>query len=138
MAGEGQVRVGTNSTEIRRFSVTSTPPLRNLTARLPKNILACMADFSTSPRRKSITTQNLDEAKTAAYENDPQTELVILGSSENPAVTNLRMGETFLRKRADWFLKISRSSLRRFPDQYSHYRGFRDDRKFRQPEIRQP
>jgi hypothetical protein len=81
--------------EIRRFSATSTPPLRNLTTRLPKNILACMADFSTSPRRKSITAQNLEEARTAAYENDPQTELVILGSSENPAVTTCGWAKRF-------------------------------------------
>ena len=89
------MRISTNPTEIRRFSATGTPHLGNLTARLPKNILACMADFSTSPRRKIITAQNLDEAKTAAYANDPQTELVILGLSENPAVTTRGWAKRF-------------------------------------------
>jgi hypothetical protein len=46
-----------------------------------------MADPGTKPARKLITAQNMDEAKVAAYANDPQTELVILGLSENPAVT---------------------------------------------------
>ena len=54
-----------------------------------------MADSSTSPRRKIITAQNLDEAKTAAYANDPQTELVILGLSENPAVTTCGWAKRF-------------------------------------------
>jgi hypothetical protein len=46
-----------------------------------------MADTGTNPSRKLITAQNMDEAKAAAYANDPQTELVILGLSENAAVT---------------------------------------------------
>jgi len=36
-------------------------------------------DAATKPSRKIVTAQNMDEAKTAAYANDPQTELVILG-----------------------------------------------------------
>ena len=32
----------------------------------------------------------MDEAKAAAYTNDPQTELIILGLSENPAVTTAK------------------------------------------------
>ena len=52
-----------------------------------RNILDLMADQSTNPSRKPITAQNMDEAKSAAYANDPQTELVILGLSENAAVT---------------------------------------------------
>jgi hypothetical protein len=58
---------------------------------------------NTSPHK--IVAQNLDEAKTAAYAHDPQTELVILGLSE-PRRHYLRMGETLLRKQADWILKI--------------------------------
>jgi hypothetical protein len=46
-----------------------------------------MSDINPLPRRKIITAQTMDEAKTAAYANDPQTELVILGLSENPSVT---------------------------------------------------
>jgi hypothetical protein len=46
-----------------------------------------MSDAATTPSRKIITAQTMDEAKTAAYANDPQTELVILGLSENPSVT---------------------------------------------------
>lgn len=37
--------------------------------------------------RKIVTAQNMDEAKTAAYAHEPQTELIILGLSENPSVT---------------------------------------------------
>jgi hypothetical protein len=51
------------------------------------DILGRMADTGTKPSRKLITAQNMDEAKAAAYANDPQTELVILGLSENAAVT---------------------------------------------------
>ena len=51
------------------------------------DILCRMADPSTQPSRKFITAQTMDEAKAAAYANDPQTELVILGLSENAAVT---------------------------------------------------
>jgi hypothetical protein len=50
---------------------------------------------TTIPPRKVITAQNLDEAKTAAYANDPQTELVILGLSENAAVTTCGWAKRF-------------------------------------------
>jgi hypothetical protein len=46
-----------------------------------------MSDLATKPARKLITAQTMDEAKAAAYANDPQTELVILGLSENATVT---------------------------------------------------
>jgi len=46
-----------------------------------------MANPETKPSRKVITAQTMDEAKAAAYTNDPRTELVILGISENPTVT---------------------------------------------------
>jgi hypothetical protein len=59
---------------------------------LPKNILGFMADLQSPPSRKIITAQTMEEAKSAVYAHDLQTELVILGLSENPAVTNLRMG----------------------------------------------
>ena len=53
-----------------------------------------MAEVNTTSPRKIIA-QNLDEAKTAAYANDPQTELVILGLSENPAVTTCGWAKRF-------------------------------------------
>jgi hypothetical protein len=62
---------------------------------LPKNILGVMADLQTPPSRKIITAQTMDEAKTAAYANDPQTELVILGLSENAAVTTCGWAKRF-------------------------------------------
>ena len=37
----------------------------------------------------------MDEAKAAAYTNDPQTELIILGLSENPAVTTCGWAKHF-------------------------------------------
>ncbi len=43
-----------------------------------------MPDLATNPSRKPITAQNMDEAKAAAYANDPQTELVILGLARTP------------------------------------------------------
>ena len=49
-------------------------------------MLCRMANPEPTPRR-IVTAQTMDEAKTAAYANEPQTELVILGVSENPAVT---------------------------------------------------
>ena len=66
-----------------------TAPLTSVTlaAHSARAILAHMADGSTNPSRRPITAQNMDEAKAAAYANDPQTELVILGRSENAAVT---------------------------------------------------
>jgi hypothetical protein len=52
-----------------------------LPARSLPGILGCMPDLATKLSRKPITAQNMDEAKAAAYANDPQTELVILGLS---------------------------------------------------------
>jgi hypothetical protein len=78
-----------------RRSTRGTPPLRNLPPLLPKNILGVMADLQTPPSRKIITAQTMDEAKTAAYANDPQTELVILGLSENAAVTTCGWAKRF-------------------------------------------
>ena len=59
------------------------------------DILGRMADESTKPPRKLITAQNMEEAKAAAYANDPQTELVILGLSENAAVTTCGWARRF-------------------------------------------
>ena len=59
------------------------------------DILGRMADTGTKPSRKLITAQNMDEAKAAAYANDPQTELVILGLSENAAVTTCGWARRF-------------------------------------------
>lgn len=59
------------------------------------DILRHMSDQATKPARKLITAQNMDEAKTAAYANDPQTELVILGLSENAAVTTCGWARRF-------------------------------------------
>jgi hypothetical protein len=63
------------------------PHFGNLTAGRARDILGVMPDLSPKPPRKLITAQNMEEAKAAAYANDPQTELVILGLSENAAVT---------------------------------------------------
>ena len=60
-----------------------------------RDILGHMADESTNPSRKPITAQNMDEAKAAAYANDPQTELVILGLGENAAVTTCGWARRF-------------------------------------------
>ena len=54
-----------------------------------------MSDLATKATRKLITAQTMDEAKAAAYANDPQTELVILGLSENPAVTTCGWARRF-------------------------------------------
>jgi hypothetical protein len=40
----------------------------------PKIILGGMANLNLTPSRKIITAQTMDEAKVAAYANDPQTE----------------------------------------------------------------
>ncbi len=52
-----------------------------------RDILGPMVDDRTPLPRKPITALNMEEAKAAAYANDPQTELLILGLSENIAVT---------------------------------------------------
>jgi hypothetical protein len=62
-----------------------------------------MADTQTISSRKIITAQNLDEAKNAAYANDPQTELVILGLSENASVTTCGWAKHFFDSRATGF-----------------------------------
>jgi hypothetical protein len=54
-----------------------------------------MVDESTKPSHEPITAQNMDEAKAAAYANDPQTELVILGLSEKAAVTTCGWARRF-------------------------------------------
>jgi len=59
------------------------------------DILGRMADTGTKPPRKLIIAQNMEEAKAAAYANDPQTELVILGLSENVAVTTCGWSRRF-------------------------------------------
>ena len=69
----------------------------------PKNILAFMADSQTLPSRRIITAQTMDEAKIAAYTNDPQTELVILGLSENAAVTTCGWAKRFFENRPTGF-----------------------------------
>jgi hypothetical protein len=59
------------------------------------DILGRMADTGTKPPRTFITAQNMEEAKAAAYANDPQTELVILGLSEYAAVTTCGWARRF-------------------------------------------
>jgi hypothetical protein len=66
-----------------------------LPARGADDILGGMADTGTKPPRKFITAQNMEEVKAAAYANDPQTELVILGLSENAAVTTCGWARRF-------------------------------------------
>jgi hypothetical protein len=69
----------------------TVPPVPLTSVTLParglQGILGCMPDLATKLSRKPITAQNMNEAKAAAYANDPRTELVILGLSENAAVT---------------------------------------------------
>jgi predicted ATP-dependent protease len=64
-------------------------PLTSVTlrGRGAHGILGRMSDLAMKATRKLVTAQNMEEAKAAAYANDPQTELVILGLSENAAVT---------------------------------------------------
>jgi hypothetical protein len=55
-----------------------------------------MANLESAPsRKKVITAQTMDEARLAAYTNEPQTELVILGVSENAAVTTCGWVKSF-------------------------------------------
>jgi len=60
-----------------------------------------MPPVEAKPSRKIITAQNMDEAKTAAYANDPRAELVILGLTENPAVTTCGWARRFFDDRAN-------------------------------------
>lgn len=62
-----------------------------------------MANLETTRPRRIVTAQTLDEAKTAAYANDPQTELVILGLSENATVTTCGWAKHFFEKRPTGF-----------------------------------
>ena len=84
-----------------RCNQVPSPTLHLTSMALPtgraQGILARMQDLATNPSRKPITVQNMDEAKAAAYANDPRTELVILGLSEHAAVTTC--GYAFLRCR---------------------------------------
>jgi hypothetical protein len=76
---------------VARCNQAPSPTLHLTSVTLParglQGILGCMPDLVTKLSRKPITAQNMDEAKAAAYANDPRTELVILGLSENAAVT---------------------------------------------------
>jgi hypothetical protein len=74
----------------------------NLTQPWPPDILCRMNANATTPR-KIITAQNMEEAKTAAYANDPQTELVILGLGENPSVTTCGWVKRFFETRPSAF-----------------------------------
>ena len=78
---------GRENWEWRAHCPTVPPHFGDLTRRRCRRYSRPVADTGTNPPRKPITAQNMDEAKTAAYANDPQTELVILGLSENAAVT---------------------------------------------------
>ena len=79
-----------------------TPPFRNLTIRADREYLGGMAETRMLPR-KTITAQDLDEARTAAYANDPQTELVILGLSENAAVTTCGWAKRYFEQKPSGF-----------------------------------
>jgi hypothetical protein len=62
-----------------------------------------MAEANSIPHRNVITAQNLEEAKIAGYTNDPQTELVIFGLSENPTVTTCRWARQFFESNPSGF-----------------------------------
>ena len=66
-------------------------------------ILGGMPNLGTTPSRKIITAQTMDEAKTAAYANDPRTELVILGLGDNPAVTTCGWARQFFESKPSGF-----------------------------------
>ena len=69
----------------------------------PKTILGGMANLESTPSRKIITAQTMDEARAAAFTNDPQTELVILGLSENAAVTTCGWARQFFESKPSGF-----------------------------------
>ena len=96
VGGKAEIRVAAPGLHVRTGHCP-TVPLTSviLPARGAQDILDRMADTGTTPRRKLITAQNMDEAKAAAYANDPQTELVILGLSENAAVTTCGWARRF-------------------------------------------
>jgi hypothetical protein len=62
-----------------------------------------MANLESTPSRKIITAQTMDEARAAAFTNDPQTELVILGLSENAAVTTCGWARQFFESKPSGF-----------------------------------
>jgi hypothetical protein len=62
-----------------------------------------MANLDSPPSRKIITAQTMDEAKAAAFTNDPKTELVILGLSENAAVTTCGWARQFFESKPSGF-----------------------------------
>ena len=66
-------------------------------------MLCNMANLEQTPSRHIITAQTMDEAQVAAYANDPQTELVILGVSENPAVTTCGWARSFFESSTSGF-----------------------------------
>jgi hypothetical protein len=78
-------------------AVCPTIPLTSVTlpGRGARDILGRMSDLTTNATRKLVTAQSMEEAKAAAYANDPQTELVILGLSENAAVTTCGWARRF-------------------------------------------
>lgn len=84
------------------FRPSHTPPFRNLTIRVDREYLGGMAETAMLPR-KTITAQGLDEARTAAYANDPQTELVILGLSDNAAVTTCGWAKRYFEQKPSGF-----------------------------------
>ena len=84
------------------FRPPDTPPFRNLTIRVGTEYLGIMAETTMLPR-KTITAQSLDEARTAAYANDPQTELVIVGLSENAAVTTCGWAKRYFEQKPSGF-----------------------------------
>ena len=73
----------------------SGPPGNYMMVGLTFPAPGCWEITGTKPPRTFITAQNMEEAKAAAYANDPQTELVILGLSENAAVTTCGWARRF-------------------------------------------
>jgi hypothetical protein len=62
-----------------------------------------MPNLVTTPSRKTITAQTMDEAKTAAFSNEPWAELVIFGLAENPAVTTCGWARQFFESKLNGF-----------------------------------
>ena len=76
--------------------------------RLECRLAACHKYEIVSPFCETIRIDSSDAPrgasdKTAAYANDPQTELVILGLSENPAVTTCGWAKRFFDSPATGF-----------------------------------
>ena len=83
------------SWEWRAHCPTVPPHFGDLTRRRCRRYPRPHGRRKHEPSRKPITAQNMDEAKAAAYANDPQTELVIPGLSENGAVTTCGWARRF-------------------------------------------